>query len=314
MLAAGLDRICISTGDIKEALEFYCDVVGMTVIGECIQPPLNIRQLWNLPDGMTARSVFLKKDGQFTMLELIAFDPISKQAVRDSALHWDFGLYDVGFFVKDLNTQYEKLSAQGYDFVSPPIQYKPDWAPFSVKESILWGPDRMPIAHIEFLTADTPVIAGDYGKLSHTAMMVENMDQTIAFYRDVLGLFFMTDVSFPARLVEDVLTLPPGTSNARLAFATTGNFDYAGIEFLEFSCKGNSLAAAARPPHRGLFMISFEVTDIAAAKEVVKSKRIKIWSGPAERNAGLDGMVIAMTVEGPNGELIELCQKDDKHQ
>lgn len=308
MLAGGLDRICISTGDMNKALAFYCDVVGMTVIGECLQPPTNIQRLWNLPGGMTARSVFLKKDGQLTMLELIAFDPASKREVRDSAAHWDFGLYDIGFLVKDLDAQYEKLVAQGYDFVSPPIRYKPDWVPFSVKETILWGPDRMPIAHIEFLNADAPVIAGDYGKLSHTAMMVESMDQTIAFYRDVLGLFFMTDVSFPPGLVDDVLTLPPGT-NARLAYATTRSFEYAGIEFLEFSCKGTSLAAAARPPHRGLFMLSFETTDIAAAEETCNSKNIKIWSGPIERNAGPHGKVRAFTVAGPNGELIELFQK-----
>jgi catechol 2,3-dioxygenase-like lactoylglutathione lyase family enzyme len=262
---------------------------------------------------MNARSVFLKKDNQRTMLELITFDPVSKQAVRDSAFHWDFGLYDIGFLVKDLDTQYGRLSAQGHNFVSPPLQYKPPWVPFSVKETILWGPDRMPIAHIEFLTADKPVIAGDYGKLSHAALIVEEMDQAILFYRDVLGLSFMTDVKIPPGIVDDVLILPPGT-NARLAYANAKNFEYAGIEFLEFSCKGTSLAAAARPPHRGLFMISFETTNLATAEEAFKSNSITLWSGPLERNVGPHGKVAAIIVEGPNGELIELFQKYGKHQ
>ena len=308
MISSGVARIFISVRDMDESLAFYRDWVGMKVVAEQYLDPEKIRQLWNLAPGIQARTVFLKNEEQPTMLELIEFQPPSKRAIRQGARHWDYGFYDTGFMVKDLDKTYKDLTGKGFKFVSPPVYYKPDWTTFKVKEAILIGPNDMPVAHIELLTSPKMDVKRDYGRLSHVAQMVEDMDEVIRFYRDILGLQLISDVPVSRGLVDDVLTLPPGT-DVRLAFVRKEDSQYAGVEFLAFSLKGKSLASAAKPPNFGLFMISFETDDLPGLIEQYKSEKITILSGPLELEAGPHGNIRAITVEGPNQEMLEFFEK-----
>ena len=308
MISSGIDRIFVSVRDMDESLAFYRDWVGMEVVAEQHLDSEKIRHLWNLTSGIRARAVFLKNEEQPTMLELIEFQPPSKRAIRQGARHWDYGFYDTGFMVKDLDKTYQDLIGKGFTFVSPPISYKPDWTTFNVKEAILIGPNDMPVAHIELLTSPEVDIKRDYGRLSHVAQMVEDMDEVIRFYRDILGLQLISDVSVSRGLVDDVLTLPPGT-DVRLAFVRKENSQYAGVEFLAFSLKGKSLASAAKPPNFGLFMISFETNDLSGLMEQCKNEKVTILSGPVELETGPHGSIRAITVEGPNQEMLEFFEK-----
>ena len=308
MISSGIDSIFISVRDMDESLAFYRDWVGMEVVAEQHLDPEKIRRLWNLAPEIQARAVFLKNEEQPTMLELIEFQPTSKRAIRQEARHWDYGFYDVGFMVKDLDKTYKGLIGKGFTFISPPIYYKPDWTTFDVKEAILIGPNDMPIAHIELLTSPKMDIKIAYGRLSHVAQMVEDMDKVIMFYRDILGLQLISDVPVSRGLVDDVLMLPTGT-DVRLAFVRKENSQYAGVEFLVFSLKGKSLASAAKPPNLGLFMISFETDDLPGLMEQFKSEKVTILSGPVELEAGPHGNIKAITVEGPNQEMLEFFEK-----
>jgi len=130
----------------------------------------------------------------------------------------------------------------------------------------------MPVAHIEILGSQKPDINGTYGIIGDSAQIVENMDEAISFYRDLLGLQLMGDYHLPQGLVDEVLALPQGT-DVRIAFLNSQGSTAPILELLEFSRKGKSLNHVAQPPNLGLFMISMETDDLT---ELIKKSKIKI--------------------------------------
>lgn len=308
MITSGIERILISVRDMDESLAFYRDWVGMKVVADQTLDSKKIQQLWNLGSETKARAVFLKNEEQTTMLELIEFQPHSGRAIREGANSWDFGIYDIAFMVKDLEKTYRDLMEKGFSFVSPPVPYSPEWVPFDVKETVLMGPNEMPIAHIEVVGPQKPDLKGDYGRIVDSAQIVEDIDEVIRFYRDILGLTLQGDYKLPPGLVDDVLTLPSGT-DSRIAFFNKEGSEGPLVEFLEFSLKGKSLASVAKPPNLGIFMISFETDDISGLIEKFKEENIKIISGTVEMESGPEGEIKAITVEGPSKVMVEFLEK-----
>jgi len=154
MATKGMDRVSISVSSLEDSLAFYRDWIRMEVVAEQILEMDKIQQLWNLPGETEAKAVFLKDEVQSTLLELIEFTPKTGRTIREGAKQWDYGLYDIAFFVKDIAACYRDLTEKGFAFVSPPVQYQPNWVPHAVKEAILIGPDNVPIAHIERMTSE----------------------------------------------------------------------------------------------------------------------------------------------------------------
>jgi len=308
MATKGMDRVSISVSSLEDSLAFYRDWVGMKVIAEQTLEPDKIQQLWNLPGGTAARAVFLKDELQSTLLELIEFTPNSGRMIREGAKPWDYGLYDIAFFVKDIAACYHDLTEKGFTFVSPPIQYQPNWIPYAVKEAILIGPDNVPIAHIERMTSEEYESQDRYIGLCDSAQIVENMSDVVKFYGNILGLDLLGELTLPEGLVDDVLTIPPGTK-VRMAFLNKKDENALIAEFLQLSVKGKSLASVARPPNLGLFMISFEVDALLSLMETFKKEGISILSGPVELHTKVHGKMRAITVEGPSGVMVELFER-----
>ena len=81
------------------------------------------------------------------------------------------------------------------------------------------------------------------------------------------------------------------------------------VEFLQLSVKGESLTSVARPPNLGLFMISFQVDALLSLMATLKKEGISILSGPVELHTKVHGHVRAITVEAPNGVMVELFER-----
>jgi len=308
MVTSGIERILISVRDMEESLSFYRDRVGMRVAAEQTLNTERIEQFWDLTAGTQARAVYLKNDEQNTLLELIEFSPNSGKAITEGARVWDYGLYDIAFQVRDLDTTYNDLLKKGFTFVAPPVQYDPDWVPFEAKETILIGPNQMPIAHIEVVTTPKPELAREYGMLVDSAQMVENIDDAIVFYRDILGLELQGDYKLPRGLVDEVLKLPTDT-DVRIAFFNKKESNGPLVEFLEYSVKGKSLAPVAKPPNVGLFSIAFETDSLSEMIENIKRNSVRIISGPLEMEIAPHGLIRSIIAEGPSGAMIEIFEK-----
>jgi len=308
MITSGIERILISVKDMDESLAFYKDWVGLKIVADQTLDSKKIEQLWNLSSETKARAVFLKNEEQSTTLELIEFQPHSGRMIRKEAKPWDYGIYGIAFLVRDLDETYNDLIGKGFTFVSPPVPYLPEWVPFEVKEAILIGPNEMPISHIEIVGPQKPELKGDYGKIIDSAQIVEDIDEVIRFYRNILGHTLQGDYKLPRGLVDDVLTLPSGT-DSRIAFFNKEGSEGPLVEFLELSLKGKSLASIAKPPNLGIFSISFETDELSGLIEKFNTEKIKIISGPVEMEISPHGKINTIFVEGPSKVMIEFFEK-----
>ena len=121
-------------------------------------------------------------------------------------------------------------------------------------------------------------------KLLHTRYRVSDMDKTVAFYRDVLGLELIRQHTSP-RGSQLVFFKAPGSEEE--------------IEICKFDGSG--------PVNVGsdITHLAFEVDDLEAFAKHAASKGYPLSDGPTRTSSG---SVIAF-VDAPEGYEIELIQK-----
>jgi lactoylglutathione lyase len=121
-------------------------------------------------------------------------------------------------------------------------------------------------------------------KLLHTRMRVSDMDRTIAFYRDVLGL----------EVVEQKVS-PRGS---QLAFLSVPNSDEL-IELCSFPASGEVKV------QEDLVHLAFEVEDLDRTIQELESKGVPITDGPTQSSSGSRFIFI----DAPDGYEVELIQR-----
>ena len=121
-------------------------------------------------------------------------------------------------------------------------------------------------------------------KLLHTRMRVSDVEATIAFYRDVLGLA--------------VLERHVSPRGSQLAFLSVPNSDEL-IELCSFPASG--------PVHvqEDLVHLAFEVDDLDQTIEQLQAKHIPITDGPTHTSSGSRFIFI----DAPDGYEVELIER-----
>jgi len=121
-------------------------------------------------------------------------------------------------------------------------------------------------------------------KLLHTRMRVSDMDQTIAFYKDVLGL--------------EVLERKTSPRGSHLAFLKVPNSEEL-IELCSFPPSGPVKV------QEDLVHLAFEVDNLDETIRALEAKQIKITDGPTRSSAGSRFIFI----DAPDGYEIELIER-----
>ena len=140
------------------------------------------------------------------------------------------------------------------------------------------------------------------------AQIVEDMDEVIRFYGDILGLTLTGDHKMPGGLLEEILPLPPGI-DVRIAMFNKKGSKSPVVECIEFSRKGKSFTSVAKPPNLGIFMISFETDDLSGLMERFERNDIRVISGPVEMEIVTHGKIKTIIAEGPSKVSIEFFEK-----
>jgi len=121
-------------------------------------------------------------------------------------------------------------------------------------------------------------------KLLHTRMRVSDMDQTIAFYKDVLGL--------------EVLERKTSPRGSHLAFLKGPNSEEL-IELCSFPPSGPVKV------QEDLVHLAFEVDNLDETIRALEAKQIKITDGPTCSSSGSRFIFI----DAPDGYEIELIER-----
>jgi len=132
-------------------------------------------------------------------------------------------------------------------------------------------------------------------RIDHVAIIVRNIEQALAFYRDTLGIM-------PSEIKE----VP--TEQVRIAFLPMGGPGGSEIELIEPTTPDSSLTKFLERRGEGLHHICLEVDNIDAALVEMQEKGAPVLD--KQPRIAAEGRVIFIHPKGTNGVLLELVERD----
>ena len=132
-------------------------------------------------------------------------------------------------------------------------------------------------------------------RIDHVAIIVRNIEQALAFYRDTLGI--------TPREIKEV-----PTEQVRIAFLPVGGPGGSEIELIEPTNPDSSLARFLEKRGEGLHHICLEVDDIDAALAGMHAKGAPVLD--KQPRLAAEGRAIFLHPRGTNGVLLELVERD----
>ena len=127
-------------------------------------------------------------------------------------------------------------------------------------------------------------------KIHHVGIVVRNLEESYAFYRDTLGL--------PVHKVATV-----EDQGVKAALLTIGNSE---IELLEPINQNGGVAKFLERRGEGIHHICFETDDVAAELAATKAKGIEVIDQTPRK--GLAGMICFLHPRANHGVLVEYAQ------
>ena len=131
-------------------------------------------------------------------------------------------------------------------------------------------------------------------RIDHVAIIVRNIEQALAFYRDTLGI--------EPREIKNV-----PSEQVRIAFLPMGGPEGSEIELLEPTTPDSSLTKFLEKRGEGMHHICLEVDDIDAALREMQDKGAPVLD--KEPRIAAEGRAIFLHPKGTNGVLLELLEK-----
>jgi len=132
-------------------------------------------------------------------------------------------------------------------------------------------------------------------RIDHVAIIVRNIEQALAFYRDTLGI-----------IPREIKEVP--TEQVRIAFLPMGGPGGSEIELIEPTNPDSSLARFLEKRGEGLHHICLEVDSIDAALADMQAKGAPVLDKQPRRAA--EGRAIFLHPKGTHGVLLELVERD----
>ena len=129
-------------------------------------------------------------------------------------------------------------------------------------------------------------------KVDHIGIAVSNLEESVKFYEDVLGLKL-----HGTEVVEE--------QKVKVAFLPIGDTE---VELLEATSPDSPIAKFIETKGQGVQHIAYRVDDIEAALEEMKAKGIRLIDEKPRYGAG-GARIAFLHPKSTNGVLIELCER-----
>ena len=142
--------------------------------------------------------------------------------------------------------------------------------------------------------------------IHHVSRGVSDMDRSLAFYRDLLGM----DVVLDTEMAGQMLDRETGLAGATIRFVLLrGSGTMPFLELLQYRAPaGKPYAADSSPADVGAHHIALVVNDIAAAHERLVAAGVRFNWPPQEVDSGTLGGHWTAYCFDPDGLVIELWQ------
>lgn len=149
-------------------------------------------------------------------------------------------------------------------------------------------------------------------EIHHACVGVSDLDRSLAFYVDLLGLRVTLTGTIDDEEHARLLRLPPGF-RGRVATVQPPRTETGAVELIELTVPGRDARAPARPGDLGVFMLAFEVLDaeLAVAVERLERAGVPCWTEPIAMDVPDYGSIASVVCEDPDGILVELLTLPD---
>jgi catechol 2,3-dioxygenase-like lactoylglutathione lyase family enzyme len=136
----------------------------------------------------------------------------------------------------------------------------------------------------------------------HSAIVVRDVDASLRFWRDGMGLEVVMDHTFDGRWTD--LFAAPSDRLRSVFLGDPARPDSGIVELVQFE-GGAATGAAVGPPAEGFFLLSFFVTDLDAVLDRLAG--LGLGGEPRRISVDAPGTAVPMaTVRDPDGVLVEL--------
>lgn len=137
--------------------------------------------------------------------------------------------------------------------------------------------------------------------IEHVALSVSNLERSLRFYCDVLGLTLARTMDVGPDSLLPIVTAQPGC-HARIAHLYTGSFL---LELFEYRVpEGRPIPQDYRQADHGFIHLGLRSTDVRGDFQRLKEHQVRMLSDPVEFRPG----VWLFYFRGPDGEVLELRQ------
>jgi lactoylglutathione lyase len=118
--------------------------------------------------------------------------------------------------------------------------------------------------------------------IHHTSRTVSNMDASLAFYHDILGLRVLLDTEMQGEMLEHEV----GMTDARLRLVLLDTGDPTALELIEYYSPAGRAKANGTLADAGAHHVALLVDDIHAAFEQLSENGVRFTWPPQEVDAG----------------------------
>lgn len=307
-----VDAVGMTVSDMDRATDFYSNVLSFEKISDTEVLGEEYDDL-NGIFGVRMRIVRMKL-GEETIEITEYLTPKGKPFPAETRSN-DRWFQHIAIVVSDMDKAYVRLRRNKVQHASTAPQTLPEWnrAAAGIKAFYFRDPDGHFLEIIQFpQDKGDPRWQNDTGRLflgiDHTAIVVTDTDESLDFYRDLLG-FKVAGESLNYGTEQEHLNHVEGT---RVRITALRAPDGPGIEFLEYLSPGDGrvLPADAQTNDILNWETTLTVEDAAAlARTLCNGERVCISPGPVELNEGTLGYGKAFLVRDPDGHIMEIVEK-----
>jgi catechol 2,3-dioxygenase-like lactoylglutathione lyase family enzyme len=321
---AQVSVVIIGVENLDVSLEFYAGTLGLTVAENKTESGAEFEQYWQLPAGSSARCAFLQHGADpVGRIQLMEFDAPNRKVIRQPGIKRATGLFNLNLYTSDIRKDYEKLTAQGFNFWGEPAHQNFGPGVGETLELAFDGPDGVAINLVELLTTDPKTMIGhlyqyvaEYGRtptgfteVVTTAHTVSDMDKALAFYYGPLNMKLFVESVLEAVELNRANNLPDDARTRSVL--VQGDHEYGKIALAEpMNYVIPNLVPDAIAPNIGYLAQSFMVEDLAATGSACAELGVEVYTAPVEIDLPGRGRCRSMIVRNPgSGALQEIFQR-----
>jgi catechol 2,3-dioxygenase-like lactoylglutathione lyase family enzyme len=279
-LIEALDSVTITVSDMDRALDFYEDVLTFQKVSDVEVTGEAYEQLMGV-FGLRMRVARLRLgDEHVELMEVLT--PKGRPIPVDSRSN-DFWFQHVAIIVSDMGRAFAWLREHNITYASPAPQRLPDWNPNAggIEAFYFRDPDGNNLEILRF-----PEGKGDpkwhrpseklFLGIDHTAIVVEDTDRSLAFWRDLLGLRVAGESENWGPEQERLNNV----FGARLRITALRAPKCPGIEFLEYLSPrdGRPFPSDTRASDLWHWQINLRADDVNRVADVLRDGRARFVS------------------------------------